>query len=151
MTLDAVLSAIEAHAAAAGAAVTPPITDVCAGLPVPRGRCVRVFWTGEAEPVRMPGRYTLSGELVGDSITVRGFWPVASADEAAHRSRVLEMAALAHGVRAAIDGDQTLDGDAADSVLVGDSDADFAVIAGALYAVVDIPLTVSYREVEITR
>lgn len=150
MSLATQLTAIETHAITVGATFTPPLTDVCVGLPVPRGRCVRVYWDGEAEPVRMPGRFTLMSELVADRVVVRGFWPIASADEAAHRGRVLEMAALAHGMRTAIDMDQDL-ADGLDAIDVEHAEPDIVQIGGALFAVVDIPVTLSYREQEIAR
>lgn len=141
MSIAAALAAIEGHAVTAGAAVTPPMGDVCAGVPLPRGRCARVYWDGEADAVRMPGRFTLASELVGDRLAVRAFWPIASADEAAHAGRVAEMADFAHAFRAAVDGDSGIEAD------VAHAEADFAQIGGALYAVVDILVTVTTREV----
>jgi hypothetical protein len=150
VTFQTTIEAIETHAQTVGAAMTPAMTDVCIGLPFPRGRCVRVYWDGEADPPRMPMRNSLNSELVGDRVTVRGFWPVASADEAAHKARVLEMHALAHGIRDAIDGDTTLNGEI-DTVVVGDSVPDAIQFGGTWYAVLDIPLTLGHREVEMTR
>ena len=151
MTFSSVLSAIEAHAQTAGASLTDPMTDVCIGLPVPRGRCGRVYWDGETDAPRMPGRYTGNTELTGDRIVVRWFWPIGSADEAAHASRVVEMQALAVALREAIDEDgAALEALGVYDIEVGQAEPDIVQIGGSVVAISDTPLVVGYREQEIT-
>lgn len=150
MTLEQQLTTIESRLQAVGAALADPITDICVGLPVPRGdRSVRISWAGDTDAVRMPGQKTLVSELVGDAVLIRGFWQIPTADEQGHRKRLLEMAAFAHGAREALDTDNDPDG--LDAIDVGHAVPDLVNYGGADYAMVEITLTLSYREVEITR
>ena len=148
MDIDAVLTALENHATTAGAAVTPALTDVTAGLPVPRGRCVRIYWDGEIDPPRMTGRVPLSSEMIGDRLMVTAFWPVGDAGEAAHRNRILEMWGFAAALRTALDTDMTLGGEV-QTIRVGDATPGVTTEGGGWYATVDTPVEIGYREQEI--
>jgi hypothetical protein len=112
MDMTDVLEAIETHAKAAGVALADPMTDVCIGLPYPRGRCGRVFWSGEVIPApQMPSRFSLNGEVIGDQVIVRFFWPIRPPTRLRTRPDAVEMFAVADGLRGLLDGDLTLGGD----------------------------------------
>jgi len=151
VSIAAILDAITVHAAAAGAAVSPPITDVCVGLPWPRGRCIRVAWSGETATPKFPSRFTGESEMVGDQVVIRAFWPIGSADEAAHRGRVVEMATLAAELRDRLDGDATLGGELPDILEMGYAEPGFEQHGATVFATLDVQLELAYREVEITR
>lgn len=148
--MEAVLEAIEAHAQAAGATLDDPMTDVCIGLPWPRGRCGRVFWASEIIPApRMPMRYSMNSEVVGDQVVVRFFWPIRTADEAAHKGRALEMFGVADSLRGLLDADRTLGGEV-ETVEVGASVSDTVLFGEAPYMQVDVPIAFGHREKEIS-
>lgn len=141
------MNAIETHVVAAGNAVEPKITDVCIGLPVPRGRCGRIWWDGEADE-RAGRRYSLNHQLIANRIGVRFFWPVSDAAEAAAKNRIFEMRAIAHEVRTRILGDSALGGNSSD-LEVENAEADLLNSAGTLYATVSIEITTGILEYEV--
>lgn len=147
--LTSQMEAIETHAIAAGAAVTPKITDVCIGLPVPRGRCGRIWWDGEQDE-RGGRRYSLNHQLVANRIGVRFFWPVSDATEAAAKNRIYEMRAIAHELRTRILGDIQLGGNSTD-LEVENAEAELLNSAGTLYAIVSIPITTGILEYEVAK
>lgn len=102
------------HAQTAGAAVADPILDVQAAFPVPKGRCVRVYYGGESEPKRMGGNRTLNSELVSEVTFIALFLPVVLNDEAVAASLDAQLYTFKHALRTAIDGDSQLNGNAAD-------------------------------------
>jgi len=103
-------AAIVTHAAAAGAALTNPILDVRAGFPVPKGRCVRVYYGGETEPVHMGGRRVLNAEMVAHRTLVALFLPVSLTDEEVAVIIDAELYDFGHDLRTRILGDSTLGG-----------------------------------------
>lgn len=139
------MNAILVHAQATGTALASPITDVQIGLPVPRGRCGRVYWDGEAQPVRMGGRRDLSGELVSQKITVTWFWPLAETGEVQAKARVLEMATVVDDLRRRVLADSQLGGSSTD-LEMGYAQPDFLQLGGATYAIVVCEFTTDYVE-----
>ena len=125
-------AAIVIHAAAAAAALTNPILDARAAFPVPKGRCVRVYYGGEVAPVRMGGNRTLNSELVGQR-TLIGIWlPVTVNDEDVAAVIDAELQAFAHDLRTRILGDSQLGGQATDLEL-GYLEPDQVVINNTRY------------------
>lgn len=149
MDFGDVLDNIATIATTAGATLTPPMTDVAVGIPIPRGRCVRIAWTGEEDPWDGVGD-GLNVKRIGDVILVRGFWPIASADEAASRGRIVEMWTLASAFGTGFRGDLDLGGEV-QAAMVDYAEADDTNIGGTLYAVLDMVVHVSYREQQETR
>lgn len=109
-TLTAWLAAIETHAIAAGAALTPTLDDVAIGLPVPRGRCVRIHWDGEQQPARMGASRDLKGELIAERIRVVCYWPLSTNSEDQGKQIVREMYEFKHELRTRVLGDSQLGG-----------------------------------------
>ncbi len=103
-------AAIVVHAAAAGAALSDPILDARAAFPVPKGRCVRVYYAGEAEPVHMGGRRVLNAEMVAHRTTIALFLPVSLNDEALAVIVDADLYDFGHELRTRILGDSTLGG-----------------------------------------
>lgn len=107
-------AAIVVHAAAAGAALTDPILDARAAFPVPKGRCIRVYYGGEAEPVRMGASRTLGTEMVGSVTLIAAFFPIVLNDEDVVAQIDADLQALAHDLRTRVLGDSQLGGNSTD-------------------------------------
>jgi hypothetical protein len=116
------------HAQTAAAAVTPPIEDVQIAFPLPKSDCVRVYYGGETDPVRMGGRYTLTSEMVGKVTLIGLFLPITSLDEELAVSLDARAEAFGHALRTAIDADLDLAA-SGDNTNLGDADLDI-VVAG---------------------
>lgn len=124
------------HAQTAGAAITPAITDVQAAAPLPKGRCVRVYWGGETDPVRMDGnRFSLKSEMVGQVTMIALFLPIASLAEELAQLLDAQAQAFAHALRTAIDADSDLAG-AGDNTNLGDAEPDFVVVGNTRFLAV---------------
>ena len=103
------------HAVTAGAAVTSdPIIDVQEALPVPKERCVRVYYGGETEPHRMGGQRVLNAELVSEVTFIALFLPLAVSDEAIAATLDAQLYTFKHALRTAILGDSQLNGGSVD-------------------------------------
>jgi hypothetical protein len=133
MSFSAWLSALEGHATTAAGQANPAYSDVLAGAPIPRGRCVRLWWDGEViPPPQLGARYSLSSENVGHSIVVGAFEPL-NLDEAAFRSTMLGMQSFFHALRVLVDADRTLGGTS--SVVEPEAAVvEFAILGGTQYA-----------------
>jgi len=145
MDLDDVIDAIAAGATSSAASISAAFKDVAVGYPNPRGRCVRIFYGGEAPPAYFGEGMTLSTRMIGQRIIARGFWPVA--EYAAKRSRalMLEMWQFVHNFRTAMLADTRLSAKAVDlDMHLAEVDQD--VVAGVLYATVDIEFIVDFNE-----
>ena len=111
-------AALVTHAAAAGAALSDPILDVRAALPVPKGRCIRVYYGGETLPAKMDGkRYTLNSEMVAEVTLIAAFFPVVLNDEAVTAQIDTDLYTLKHELRTRILGDAQLGGASTDTEL----------------------------------
>lgn len=139
------LAALKAHAVAAGKAIVPRVDDVAIGLPVPRGRCIRIYWDGEQAPVRMGANRVLTAELVSDRITVTLFEPVSTASEKQYEATMTAMVAFKNEMRTRVLGDSQLGGMATDLEMEY-AVPDFEVIGGALFAVVPITFVTDFAE-----
>lgn len=137
------------HATTAGAALTPPLVDVQAGLPLPKGRCVRVYYGGEAETTRMGGRYTLNSEMVGKVTMIAAFWPITSLDETIARTIDAEAEAFSHALRTAIDGDTDLTG--ADSTELDYGEPDIVTVGNTRFLALLWRAVCDYTEYSLVR
>lgn len=120
------------HARTAAAAVTPPLEDVQAAFPLPRGACVRVWYGGETAPERMGGSTTLGSELVGKITMIGLFLPVPSLDEELAASLDTQAEAFGHRLRTEIDADSDL-ATAGDNTTLEYAEPDFPVIGNTRY------------------
>jgi hypothetical protein len=138
--------AIVAHAVTAAAAVSSEWTDVTTGAPFPRGnRCVRVWWTGEAEPEHMGADRTLNSRLVAPTCGLVAFWPLTTLDESAMKAIDDEMATFIHNLRTAVLADSQLGGQSTD-LEMGYAEPDFVTINGTRYATVEVGFTLDFLE-----
>lgn len=149
MDLPDVLDAIQVHCLAAGNALASPIKDVAVGWPVPRGRCIRIFWGGEVAPERMGGDRVLNGELVSERAIIRAFWPLSDYGETKARTLIGEMWDLKHEIRTRLLGDSQLGGLSTDFVM-GYAEADDVAIGGGVFATLDIECTTDFTEYTIS-
>lgn len=117
MTYAAVKSAIVAHCSAAGATLTPPLTDVAAAFPWPAGRCIRVYYGGEDDPPRFVGRTTLGSEMIGKATLIAAFFPLTLMSSDLAAAIDTDMEALSDQLRSRLTGDATLGGACIDSLL----------------------------------
>lgn len=142
-----VLDALLTIAQAAGAEVDPPYTDVEIGAPMPRGRCVRVWWTGEVIPApQMDGvRYSLDHELVGQGFAVTAFEPMSGFDEAPAAARMNRLATFVDEFRSGVNEDRTLGGKAM-SIEPEATPVDYANLGGTLFAFAPTELTAGLVE-----
>lgn len=140
-------SALKTIAIAAGASLSPTITDVAVGMPVPRGRCIRVSWAGEViPPPNFAMDLAISGkQIVGYRFLITGFWPVPDFAEEAAANRQDECVDFASAIRTGILADRSLGGKAS-GVLVEEARFEFPSIGGGLYATVDCPVIVGHIE-----
>lgn len=138
-------NAILTHAQTAAATVDATFTDVAIGAPFPVGnRCVRLFWTGEAEPEHIPGR-VLNGRLIAPTCGLVAFWAVRSLGTGALKLIDDEMAAFVHNLRTAVLADSQLGGKSTD-LEMGMAEPDIIVIEGTRWATVEIPFIFDYIE-----
>lgn len=140
------------HAQTASAALANPFEDVKAAFPLPKGRCVRVYYGGEDDPPGFPerGSRSMGYELIGKATLIAAFWPVTSLDEELAELIDTEAEAFGHALRTAIDGDSSLDG-AADNTVLGDATPDFAVVGNTRYVVMEWRAVSAYIEYGIAR
>ncbi len=138
------------HAQTAAAAVARPIDDVKIGFPLPKGRCVRVYYGGETATERMNGRYTLNSEMVAKITMIAAFWPVTVLDEEMVSMIDSEAEAFSHALRTAIDGDTALD-DKADSTVLDYGEPDVAIIGNTRFLVMMHRAITDYVEYTIAK
>jgi hypothetical protein len=105
------------HARTAAAALARPFEDVQEGLPLPRGRCVRVYYGGETDTTKMGGRYTLNSEMVGQITLIAAFWPITALDEEQGALIDAEAQTFSSALRTAVDGDSALNGNVDNTTL----------------------------------
>lgn len=139
------IAAILVHAIAAGAALTTPITDVQRAFPVPRGRCVRVYYGGEAEPKRMGASRVLNAELIAERTWVTLFLPISETSETLAAVLDAEAHAFKHELRTRILADSKLGGMQTDLEFEYIT-PDVVVIANARYLIVPCEITSNYTE-----
>lgn len=97
------------HARTAAASLAIPIEDVQVGPAWPKGRCVRVYYGGEVDPLRIGSR-DLTGELVAKVTWITAFWPLSALEEELISTVDAEADAFAHALRIAVDGDVDMNG-----------------------------------------
>jgi hypothetical protein len=111
-------AAIVVHCLAAGLTLTDPILDVQAALPIPKGRCIRVYYGGETEPARIGlggGHvYTLNSEVVGEVTFIAAFLPISLNDEELTSVVDADLYTLKHEIRTRLLGDSQLGGASTD-------------------------------------
>lgn len=132
MTYATVKAAILAHCVTAGATLTPPIADVKSAFPLPKGRCVRVYYGGEADPVKMGARWTLNSEMIAKRTMIAAFWPISTLSEDLAAAIDAEAEAFGHSLRGLLDGDAQLGGTTTDSALL-DAAPDIFNVNGARF------------------
>ena len=137
--------AILVHAKAAALAANSAWTDVVIGFPLPAGKCVRVYYGGEAAPVRMGGDRVLNGELVSERIIVAAFWPLSNLSTDGVKLMDDEMYTFKHELRTRLLGDSQLGGAGTD-LLMGYATPDIVVIGNARYAVLETQIVSDYTE-----
>jgi hypothetical protein len=145
MTYIAQRDAILVHAAAAAAAADATWTDVAIGLARATGRCVRVFYGGEAAPARMGGARVLNGELVSETVIVAAFLPLADSSIGAYKAAEDQAFAFKHELRTRVLGDSQLGGASTD-LLMSYAVPDVVVSNNARWLVLEAEFTTDFTE-----
>lgn len=146
MAFEAQLDGILAHARAAGAALTEPMTDITVGWPVPRGRGGRLYWAGESETQHMGGQRTLTSRLIAPRLRLTFYWPISDAGETAARSYVLEMHDLIADLRTRVLDDSQLGGLSTDMEMTLAEPDLLQAAGGGFYAIADVDFILDYDE-----
>lgn len=128
------------HCTTAANAVSPVIDDVKVAFPVPRGRCVRIFWTAEEDPTVMP-ESVLTEDLIAEVIHISVFWPLSNISETDAADYATQVYAFKHALRTAIDGDTKLNSQATLATL-RNQELTYSQIAGAEYLVLDAEVAI---------
>ncbi len=145
MDLSTVFTNLSAHATAAAAAVDAKWVDVEITAPLPRGRCVRLFYVGEARPEHYEEANTLSTRLVAQVVVIRSFLPVADYAKLRRKNLMLDMASFVKGLRTRLMADFTLGG-ACTSLHIPDTQVDDILFGTVHYAISDTEVHVEYDE-----
>lgn len=132
MTYAAVKARLLVHAQTAAAAVTPVIEDVQSAFPLPKSECVRVYYGGETEPVRMGGRWTLTSEMVGKVTLIGLFLPITSLDEELAIQIDARAEAFSHAFRTAVDADSDL-ASTGDNTTLEDGEPDLVTVGNTRF------------------
>lgn len=146
MTLLAKLDAIAVHAkAAAIAAGGATFYDAQVGFPASKGPNVRVFYGGEADSPHFPEDLTLTSQIVGQRIIVRGYWPLSETATKRHRAIEGEMATFIKELRTRVLGDSDLGGESTDLVMLH-STTEQIVVATIAYAITNTEILTDFDE-----
>lgn len=141
-TVDAVLR----HLQDAGKAIDPPIEDVAFAHPVPTSqRCIRLYYTGEAEPPHFPDGRVLNGEMIAERLVIVAFWALSNARETYAATVEAEVRALKHEIKTRIFADSQLGGQATD-LRLGLAEVDWGINAGTLYRTLEIEVLTELEE-----
>jgi hypothetical protein len=138
-------AAIVVHALAAGLTLTDPILDVQAALPIPKGRCIRIYYGGEVPPARMGAEYTLNSQMVGEATFIAVFIPVTVNDEQVTAIADADLYTIKHELRTRILGDATLGGASTD-LMLEHLGADLVTIGNTRYLLGLMRLTSDFTE-----
>lgn len=148
MTFSGALTVLETHLVAAGAALSPAITDVGGGEPgVPPGRAIRWWYEGDGEPKRMGAPRTLNDEMVGERITVRAYWSVPTRDKAPSRALEVAIQLAVRQIRHRLLGDSTLGGNVTDLDVSG-ADVEWLSLGDAWWRVATVKLVLDMVDID---
>jgi hypothetical protein len=138
------------HAQTASATLTRPFEDVQTGVPLPKSRCVRIYYGGETDPKRMGGRYTLNSEMVAKITLIAAFWPITALDEEQAALIDAEAEAFSHAFRTAVDADTDLNGQV-DNTTLEDAQPDFVVAGTTRFLMIQWRAVTDYVEYPIVK
>jgi len=149
MDFAAAMTVLETHALAAGAALDTPILDVDRASPTPKGRCIRLWWSGNSEPVKMGGRYTLSSEMLAERVSIVAFFPVSTLAEEATGFNDAEARDLRQELYTRLLGDSQLGGNVEDLSIEG-VETGWETQGNIRYRTLDMTVLLEYVEITIT-
>lgn len=145
MTLAASLARIETHVIAAGTALSP-IMPARRGTPIPKGRCIRMFYVGDGDSPAAGERTTVDGgQMLAEFVRIVAYWPLSTLGEDNYEAIEDELIALKYDLKDRLIGDPHLSNDT-DALVVGDADAPVITYGGGLYRVLDIECTLTFME-----
>ena len=111
MSFVGALTALDTHLVAAGAAISPTITNVAQGERSGLSRRIDYWFTSIGEPSRFPSRETLSDAMFGVELLVRVYFPVADRRETLNANLEADLYAVSIDIVSRVLGDYTLGGE----------------------------------------
>ena len=145
MSFSGALTTLDTHLVAAGAAISPKITNVAQGERASAARRIDYWFTEAGGPARMGGQRTLTDEMFGVVILVRVCIPVTDRREALNAAIETDLYAISIDIADRVVGDSTLGGNCTDlrwdGVTTGWQDA-----GGTWLRIADITFTLDLVE-----
>lgn len=113
MSFSGALTTLDTHLVAAGAAVSPAITDVAQGERTTGNSRIDYWFTEIGDPVRMGGAETLSDRMYGVTVLIRPHIAVSDRRETRNANVEARLYALSIDIVSRVMGDYTLGGNCA--------------------------------------
>lgn len=146
LTYASAIAAIRTHAAAAGAAVTPPIADVDIGAPLPTStRCIRIFYGGETEPAHMGASRSLDSRLIGERIVLIAWIAVSNLSQQEIAAIETELYQFKDELRTRVLGDSQLGGMSTD-LEMAPCEVDYLTVGNTRYRTIETEFTTDFAE-----
>jgi hypothetical protein len=145
VTFSGAIDAIKAHLVASGLTLTPAITLVQIGEPIPAGNCLAVWYDGDTDAPHWEGGRTLRHTQVGERVTVRGYWKVPDRSAALAELAEKQAQAFRKDIRGRIEGDHQLGG-TCDELVLGDAVMGWAFIEGAWFRTIEFQVIVEFTD-----
>jgi hypothetical protein len=143
MSVAAALAVLDGHLVAAGATITPAITDVHKGARANLQRRIDYWLAGFAEPRRFGGQHaTLTDWMIGLKVTCCVYIPITDISKTYAANIETDLYTVAFNIAALVMGDASLGGNCT-AVDVGDVDFDLIGTTGWL-RVAAIPLVLDF-------
>lgn len=144
--VNAAIDVIATRATTAGASLSPAVTDVARGDPIPGpGESVRVWYAGEADPPKFPGGATVNSDLRGERAVVTCYFPVPTSDQAVAQARDRRIFSLKDALVSGLLAGSTLGGNVTD-IEVQPSAVGFHELNGTPYRVLEVTVLMSFTE-----
>lgn len=145
MTFAGALGVLDTHLTAAGAAVSPTITNIAQGERASGQRRIDYWFVSVGDPSRMSNGETLSDRMLGVEVMVRVYVPVADRRESLNASIEADLYAISVDIVSRVMGDFTLGGECAalrwDGIETGWQDSN-----GAWLRISDVTFTLDFVE-----
>lgn len=146
MSWDGAITALESILTAAGTATSTASFTLQAGEPgVPPKKMIAWWFDGSGENPLI--NETFTDHPFGDTVTIRGYWPVTNRSAGTSRTLETEARTLTRNIIAGIEADRSLNEQCA-AVVINDATAGWLVVDGAWWRVVTVPIVLAFTDVE---
>jgi hypothetical protein len=145
VTFSGAIDAVKAHLVTSGATLTPPVTLVQIGEPIPAGNCLAVWYEGDMDAPHFEGGRTLRHTQVGEKLTVRGYWKVPDRSSTLAELAEKQAQAFRKDIRGRLEGDHQLGG-TCDELVVDPAVMGWASIDGAWFRTIEFQVVVEFTD-----